>query len=96
MCDSAALLIGETIEQSISPHPEQPDFWEPQPMGGVVSFFPVQQKCALWAMFVWGGAFGVRAGFPPPQHLFGPCKSSHFPGPQLTNCCITAIVLTTS
>lgn len=45
MCDSASLLVGETVEGSISPHAEQPDFWKPQPMGGVVGFFPVQQKC---------------------------------------------------
>lgn len=47
MCDSASLLVGEILELPISPNPEQPDFRKPQPMGGVVSFFPGQQKCGF-------------------------------------------------
>lgn len=39
MCNSASLLIGERLEQSIFPHSEQPDFWKPTANGLGGRFF---------------------------------------------------------
>lgn len=88
MCDSAALLVGETLELPISPNPGQPDFQKPQPMGGVVSFFPGQQKCGFLGTVVWGGAFGTKSRLLASTASLGPCKSSaHFPGLELADVC---------
>lgn len=67
--------------------PRAPDFWKPQSTGGVVGFFPVQQKCDCLRNF-WGVEhLELRAAFPSLQHLSGPCKSSGFPDPKLADYC---------
>lgn len=67
MCDSAALFVGETVERPFSPHPEQPDFWKPQPMGGVVSFFPVLQKCGSLGNVCLGWSVWGESRLPAPS-----------------------------
>lgn len=56
LCSSVSLLSGERLSIGRGfqksgwgkfSHPERPDFWKPQPVGGVVSFFPVQWKCGF-------------------------------------------------
>lgn len=86
MCDSASLLVGEILELPISPKPEQPDFRKPQPMGGVVSFFPGQQKCGFLGSVCLGWSVWDQEQASCSTASLGPCKSSaHFPGLELTD-----------
>lgn len=63
MCSPASLLVGERREQPILPAPSSQIFGSHSQWVGW-SVFSQLRNVAFWAMFVWGGAFGIESRLP--------------------------------